>query len=240
MSRGAQGHGTLSTVAIDQLTGVCLAASCAFRASRRRTGHDDHGLSPAQAASLNAASSGHLQHLVNELHRTEPRPERTYELRTTGSSGLGGITHCVLLCTDRRVVYAEANSRNGITGFAVFPHGVLDVQNKLVKLKPELSLGPPPVLIWPRIAGDDDEVEIGVRQVMGEPSPHLRGLLERAHAGVRTEIELVAPYLPAATPAPTPPGWYPDPRGRHEHRWWDGAAWTANVADAGVTATNPL
>lgn len=222
-------------MAIDQLTGACLAASCAFRASPR-TGHGDHGLSRAQAASLNAASSGHLQQLVNELHRTEPRPERTYELRTTGSSGFGGISHCVLLCTDRRVVYAEANSRSGITGFVVFPHGVLDVQNKLLQLKPELSLGPPPVLIWPRIAGDDDEVDIGVQQVMGEPSPHLRRLLERAHAGVRNEIELVAPYLPTAVP----PGWYPDPRGGHEHRWWDGATWTSNVADAGVTATDPL
>jgi hypothetical protein len=30
-------------------------------------------------------------------------------------------------------------------------------------------------------------------------------------------------------------GWYPDPTGRHEHRFWDGAAWTINVADNGVT-----
>ena len=26
-------------------------------------------------------------------------------------------------------------------------------------------------------------------------------------------------------------GWYPDPHGRHSHRWWDGAAWTEHVAD---------
>ena len=26
-------------------------------------------------------------------------------------------------------------------------------------------------------------------------------------------------------------GWYPDPSGRHSHRWWDGAAWTEHVAD---------
>ena len=53
----------------------------------------------------------------------------------------------------------------------VFPHGALDVQNKLMKLTPELDLGPPAVLIWPRLAGDDDIMDIGVRQVMGEPSP---------------------------------------------------------------------
>ena len=26
-------------------------------------------------------------------------------------------------------------------------------------------------------------------------------------------------------------GWYPDPHGRHSHRWWDGAVWTEHVAD---------
>lgn len=37
-----------------------------------------------------------------------------------------------------------------------------------------------------------------------------------------------------------PPGWFPDPTGRHDHRWWDGAAWTAHVADAGIASTDPL
>ena len=36
-----------------------------------------------------------------------------------------------------------------------------------------------------------------------------------------------------------PPGWHPDPSGRHELRWWDGATFTDQVADAGVTSTDP-
>ena len=36
------------------------------------------------------------------------------------------------------------------------------------------------------------------------------------------------------------PGWFPDPTRRHDHRWWDGAAWTAHVADAGVAALDGL
>jgi hypothetical protein len=35
------------------------------------------------------------------------------------------------------------------------------------------------------------------------------------------------------------PGWFPDPHGRHQHRWWDGTAWTDQVADGGVTSTDP-
>lgn len=38
------------------------------------------------------------------------------------------------------------------------------------------------------------------------------------------------------TPAP---GWYPDNAGRHEHRYWDGAQWTDQVSDQGVTGTDP-
>lgn len=35
-------------------------------------------------------------------------------------------------------------------------------------------------------------------------------------------------------------GWYPDPLGRHQHRFFDGASWTSHVADSGRTAEDPL
>lgn len=31
------------------------------------------------------------------------------------------------------------------------------------------------------------------------------------------------------------PGWYPDPTGDYEVRWWDGQQWTARVSNAGAT-----
>jgi uncharacterized protein YxjI len=45
----------------------------------------------------------------------------------------------------------------------------------------------------------------------------------------------------AATGAPGqhPQGWYPDPFGRHETRWWDGARWTEHVASHGRQAVDP-
>lgn len=36
------------------------------------------------------------------------------------------------------------------------------------------------------------------------------------------------------------PGWYPDPAGRHEHRWWDGMGWTENVSSHGRQAVDSL
>jgi hypothetical protein len=38
----------------------------------------------------------------------------------------------------------------------------------------------------------------------------------------------------------TSPGWYPDPAGGHEWRWFDGTDWTDAVADHGVAGQAPL
>ena len=42
----------------------------------------------------------------------------------------------------------------------------------------------------------------------------------------------------AADPA-VPAGWYADPAGRFELRYWDGGAWTEHVSRAGQQYTDP-
>ena len=37
-----------------------------------------------------------------------------------------------------------------------------------------------------------------------------------------------------------PADWYPDPSGKHEHRYWDGTRWTDNVASHGRQSVDPL
>lgn len=39
---------------------------------------------------------------------------------------------------------------------------------------------------------------------------------------------------------PTPPGWYEDPTGRHEHRYWTGTLWSRHVATDGTKTVEPL
>ena len=41
------------------------------------------------------------------------------------------------------------------------------------------------------------------------------------------------------TDAPAP-GWYPDPSGLHEQRYWDGTRWTEHVADHGRQSVDPI
>jgi hypothetical protein len=35
-------------------------------------------------------------------------------------------------------------------------------------------------------------------------------------------------------------GWFADPAGRHQARYWDGGAWTDHVADDGVVSADRL
>jgi hypothetical protein len=44
---------------------------------------------------------------------------------------------------------------------------------------------------------------------------------------------------PAAAESAVPAGWYADPSGRFELRYWDGTAWTEHVSRAGQQFTDP-
>ncbi|MCU1492189.1 MAG: hypothetical protein JWM85_3594 [Acidimicrobiaceae bacterium] len=60
------------------------------------------------------------------------------------------------------------------------------------------------------------------------------------------QAELEEPVEAPVAGNPPPPGehlppygWYPDPGGRHELRYWDGRGWTDYVSDQGVRSEDP-
>jgi hypothetical protein len=123
----------------------------------------------------------------------------------------------VLACTDRQVHLVFAGSDTAVD-VRRFSYGVLDADTKVFKLKPELTeKNGRPLLIVPRSAGKEARFD----QMLAAP-PTRRN-----------------PELPTEAPA-SPPGWHADPTRRHQLRWWDGRAWTANAADAGTTVHDPL
>jgi len=70
---------------------------------------------------------------------------------------------------------------------------------------------------------------------------------ERAIDDAITALTTVVPasileYEGAARPVVVAPAadWYPDPSGSHQFRYWDGAQWTAQVADDGQQSVDPL
>ena len=74
------------------------------------------------------------------------------------------------------------------------------------------------------------------------------GAADAAADATTTTEPAAEPTLAAAAPAPAPApaaepavpaGWYADPSGRFELRYWDGAAWTEHVSRAGQQFTDP-
>lgn len=54
------------------------------------------------------------------------------------------------------------------------------------------------------------------------------------------EIAQMAHAAFTATTGGAEPAWYPDPSGRHELRYHDGARWTEHVSDDGHPALDPV
>lgn len=87
-------------------------------------------------------------------------------------------------------------------------------------------------------AGNTVEFRVG----HGEAG-QIRDLLTQLVVGSHPTQQVVAPPAPAPPPPPVagpPAGWVADPHGRHELRYWDGAAWTSHVSDGGVQSTDGL
>lgn len=80
---------------------------------------------------------------------------------------------------------------------------------------------------------------LGVIELAGKANEAASGL---SSGGINLTGSGPAPGTPAAggAPAAAPAGgWHPDPTGRHQQRWWDGSAWTDQVADNGAVSTDP-
>jgi Protein of unknown function (DUF2510) len=80
----------------------------------------------------------------------------------------------------------------------------------------------------------------------GQPAVSVAPTDEPAPASVSPAAAAAAATTPAAVHAPepavapaVPAGWYADPAGRFELRYWDGSTWTEHVSRAGQQFTDP-
>ena len=67
-----------------------------------------------------------------------------------------------------------------------------------------------------------------------------RGVELRSDVTDRYAAQLAAAGKTSASGGTPPADWYPDPSGRHQHRYWDGAAWTDHVASGGSQSVDHL
>jgi Protein of unknown function (DUF2510) len=60
-----------------------------------------------------------------------------------------------------------------------------------------------------------------------------------AYGGAQ-QHEAAGSFAPHRVDQGPPAGWYPDPSGRHEYRFFTGVDWTADVVDHGAHSSEPL
>jgi len=90
-----------------------------------------------------------------------------------------------------------------------------------------------PFLRWRRLGTANLAVEVPagcVALVQWRAPAALVGAGRLTHAGVRR----------AVVDMRQPAGWYPDPTGRRQLRWWDGAEWTTHAQQDGVVIHDVL
>jgi hypothetical protein len=94
--------------------------------------------------------------------------------------------------------------------------------------------------------------QLQIRQFRNHGSKRLINLLRSR--GQLPPVASPAPVPTGAVPSPPPPpalrseppppatpaSWLPDPTGRHQLRYWDGAHWTEHVSDGGATTNDPV
>lgn len=83
----------------------------------------------------------------------------------------------------------------------------------------------------------------GVAAVLGAAT--LRALVARQdsyaeHFNLDHVTTMPAHLGSQASPFSAAAGWFPDPAGRFDHRWWDGTQWTETVSRGGSTMTDPI
>jgi hypothetical protein len=91
------------------------------------------------------------------------------------------------------------------------------------------AIAPEPATPTPEPTSSQPEVSVSTYQPAATPS---------------YEPAIVAPAVVAPAPEPAaapavPAGWYADPAGRFELRYWDGSTWTEHVSRAGQQFTDP-
>jgi hypothetical protein len=72
-----------------------------------------------------------------------------------------------------------------------------------------------------------------------EPDSSIAALVAEVEATEAATDVAAEPAQAAAAESAVPAGWYADPSGRFELRYWDGAAWTEHVSRAGQQFTDP-
>lgn len=84
---------------------------------------------------------------------------------------------------------------------------------------------------------DDDTATAATAATGTTETTDTPGTTDTTETAAATEDDTASEAAPADSGVPA--GWYADPSGRYELRYWDGSAWTEHVSRAGQQYTDP-
>lgn len=90
------------------------------------------------------------------------------------------------------------------------------------------------------VAPDNDVAELAAQVGADDAATDTTAATDTAAAGMAdSSDQAVDAAGGSAAESSVPAGWYADPSGRYELRYWDGGAWTEHVSRAGQQFTDP-
>jgi hypothetical protein len=91
-----------------------------------------------------------------------------------------------------------------------------------------------------RRSGQDRVVWIIVIAFVGCVGPVVYLLVARPKLAAAQRLGPHTAQWPVPPPVIGSAGWYPDPAGRHERRWYDGNRWSEHVSDQNRPGIDPI
>lgn len=202
---------------------------------------EDDVLTTTELTQLNKASAllavpDYFSDLVATVDDSAPRPRRR-----NAAKGRIWLHPDLRSEAEQRVVAAGFSIGKNITRTlvaAVVPSG-FDASHPRVAKACELGVRVVTVEQLDALLGESPDPAPAAPPPYRGPTPPRTAWSSEAPGEPVTSEAKPEPVSPEPQPAGPVAGWYGDPTGRYEHRYWDGATWTEHVVTGGQAAVDP-
>jgi Protein of unknown function (DUF2510) len=125
-------------------------------------------------------------------------------------------------------------------GVAVTPGGLIVMHESNLDASPNrILVGAPLDALDAHVQDADGSVQTSVDLEVGTERIRLKRAAFETLVLARNELPVGDPHAGSWTETLPTPGWFPDPSGRNEFRYWNGGVWTHHVSTGGFTSCEP-
>ena len=125
-------------------------------------------------------------------------------------------------------------------GVAVTPRGLILMHESMLDASPNrILMGAPLGALDAHVQDANGAIQTSVDLEMGAERIRLKRATFETLVLARSELPLGDPYSGSWTGTMPTAGWFPDPTGRNECRYWNGGVWTNHASTGGIVSNEP-